>query len=744
MSTMTDINMITNYSAEDIERIINSFYSPTSQLTIEQRQQLNAILENLQYSKLAWDFSWKLLDINKSASVQFFGAVALCNKISKHLSELDDNQIQQLFQQLIQRLIFYISIHSKQIITKLTVALDHLILHMIPDKWNNGIITIVNLFTQSQNEFLLQHPEKGHLIVLNILTILPEEFSRINVSKSQRSLIRLELEKEFPNVLNYLQFIISTYNQTDILSKIFSCLSKWLEFGISILQIEILFEYLFNSLNNENLFEDVCDCLTVLFTSPDALKYPSTFSRLFPYILQFEIILDQCLTAGNKEKAECITKLLTQFGENLAQLIVQMSTTPNSQMLAHNFCRLVMKCTEIKGQYPIDETCSIIALEFWNTLEEEVTSINEKINQEARLEFFRPYFEYLIEVLILKGQLPANENIFTNEDKETFRCYRSAIIETMICMHNALDKRAMKVLLNRLLISIEQSQAWQMQESIVQLTGAVSECISPDENQDLPHIFSLLPKLKFSNSLIMNTTLIVLGKYSSWLGNHPDILQHCVHLCINALSNPELIQSASVALKELIKENRMYMSKYLNDIFPIMKNVLENVHVQEDDRIRCLSIIGYILSGHPSKIVIDHLNIILVPEVNKLFDYLSKTNNNQENICTTLNFISVLLVAIGYYGDQNDGEENEQKYQTAQNPSNISEVLCCILRDLDPILQMIVKQYTDDFQVTEKICEILTRIVTILREASSLVLNIFVQLLQNMGPTILHDGFLSL
>ncbi|CAF4388971.1 unnamed protein product, partial [Rotaria magnacalcarata] len=64
MSTMTDTNMITDYSAEDIERIINGFYSPTSQLTIEQRQQLNAILENLQYSKLAWDFSWKLLDIN--------------------------------------------------------------------------------------------------------------------------------------------------------------------------------------------------------------------------------------------------------------------------------------------------------------------------------------------------------------------------------------------------------------------------------------------------------------------------------------------------------------------------------------------------------------------------------------------------------------------------------------------------------------------------------------------------------
>jgi hypothetical protein len=39
-------------------------------------------------------------------------------------SELDDNQIQQLFQQLIQRLIFYISINSKQITIKLIVAVN--------------------------------------------------------------------------------------------------------------------------------------------------------------------------------------------------------------------------------------------------------------------------------------------------------------------------------------------------------------------------------------------------------------------------------------------------------------------------------------------------------------------------------------------------------------------------------------------------------------------------------------------
>ena len=51
--------------------------------------------------------------------------------------------------------------------------------------------------------------------------------------------------------------------------------------------------------------------------------------------------------------------------------------------------------------------------------------------------------------------------------------------------------------------------------------------------------------------------------------------------------------------------------------------------MQPNDRIRCVAIIGYILSAYPSKIVIDHLNILLAPEVNKLLAYLSETSADQ-------------------------------------------------------------------------------------------------------------------
>lgn len=106
----------------------------------------------------------------------------------------------------------------------------------------------------------------------------------------------------------------------------------------------------------------------------------------------------------------------------------------------------------MKGQYPIDESCSELTFSFWYALQvrkenenfrireknltfclqEEVTSIDEEDKQTILLEIFRPYFERLIEVLISKGQFPENESIFSSEDKESFRCYRVDITDTMV------------------------------------------------------------------------------------------------------------------------------------------------------------------------------------------------------------------------------------------------------------------------------------------------------------------------
>ncbi len=47
----------------------------------------------------------------------------------------------------------------------------------------------------------------------------------------------------------------------------------------------------------------------------------------------------------------------------------------------------------------------------------------------------------------------------------------------------------------------------------------------------------------------------------------------------------------------------------------------------------------------------------------------------KQNICTTLSFISVLITAIGYCGDQSDNEENEHEQKATEVVSDIPEVV---------------------------------------------------------------------
>ncbi len=57
------------------------------------------------------------------------------------------------------------------------------------------------------------------------------------------------------------------------------------------------------------------------------------------------------------------------------------------------------------------------------------------------------------------------------------------------------------------------------------------------------------------------------------------------------------------------------------------------------------------------------------------FEFFQNVTLRKQNICTTLSFISVLITAIGYCGDQSDTEEAEQQNKTSEVVSDIPEVV---------------------------------------------------------------------
>jgi hypothetical protein len=112
----------------------------------------------------------------------------------------------------------------------------------MPDKWNNGITTITTLFTHSQNEYFNNtfRRSKSFLFRIKIHEIFYFSFRVLlyqnhndlqldwNLKKNYL-LVIIHLNLFFPRfdlVLSYLQFVISTYNQTDILNKVMDVYKK--------------------------------------------------------------------------------------------------------------------------------------------------------------------------------------------------------------------------------------------------------------------------------------------------------------------------------------------------------------------------------------------------------------------------------------------------------------------------------------------------------------------------------------
>jgi hypothetical protein len=62
----------------------------------EFKPQLDQWLKQAQNSQEAWIFSWQLIDMNKSAETQFYGATSLYNKVSKYFHEVPVDQYDTL------------------------------------------------------------------------------------------------------------------------------------------------------------------------------------------------------------------------------------------------------------------------------------------------------------------------------------------------------------------------------------------------------------------------------------------------------------------------------------------------------------------------------------------------------------------------------------------------------------------------------------------------------------------------
>lgn len=237
------------------------------------------------------------------------------------------------------------------------------------------------------------------------------------------------------------------------------------------------------------------------------------------------------------------------------------------------------------GNFPVDEESSDLTFVYWYSLQDTLLVMDQ--NSAELQAIFKPIFVSLLEIFVIKLNLPDNYDEWSDEEKERLRCYRIDIGDTLVYMIGIIGDVMLEFVINRLIQAVNEQQQnrirwrlpdyfkqsatdndfvlvdnWKIQEALIYMMQSVvselNESCSPDftnvNDSNLIAFMDVLPRISYANKHILSTTLLAVGSLGSWLEVHQDVLPNAISLCLLGLKTEAVTQSASFALKDIIND----------------------------------------------------------------------------------------------------------------------------------------------------------------------------------------------
>ncbi|XP_041359281.1 importin-13-like [Gigantopelta aegis] len=721
-----------DYSAANVEQAVLQFYC-NGNLHPEVHQWLT----RAQISPQAWTFCWDLVQPDKGTEIQFFGASTLHVKISRFWHEVPPDQYESLKSRLMEKILQFVN-GPKLVLTRLFVSLGSFINQTAPEVWPDPIENLITTF-QRQEFHNVTNIQRCKML-LEILTVIPEEFFSANLGHHRRTVLRAELNKGRDQVLPLIQSLLNSHSPTEVYEVALKCFSSWVEFGVPVNEGEQIILSVFQSLHNPQLFEIATDTLTNVFSNPDSHRYTVTMQKLLVHVLQLQDMLKKSAEGHDLETCHGLTRVIVSLAENHTKLIVDSVLNEDEQIRTRvmAFLHLVLFCTSMPGHFPVDENCSDLTFTFWYILQDEVGMV-EVSKHQLLFPVFQPIYFSLMEVLVHKVQYPSETEYagWSAEEKEQFRCYRQDIGDTMMYAFNILKEPLLGHMCNALAGFVNVKTApvhWQMIEAIFYLFSCVAESIDLEESVYLPALLKLLPQIPFNNVQLISTTLSMIGSFGEWMNCHPENLGCIIPLILQGLGNSEVATAATMALKDVSRENLDHMQPYTGQILSACQSVLEGNTLKSRDALRLMSCAGQVLSILPFTEIMQYLEKILSPHIAELEQLVKQEPNavNKNAILLKVNLLSWLFSSL-------DTERESPKPKT-----DTPKPVLVVLQQIMPIIQALVTKWITDEGIIEAVCEVFRKSIRTLMDDFSPVSQEVAQLTIQMYQAIPHFAILDL
>uniref|UniRef100_A0A7N6BE53 Importin-13 n=1 Tax=Anabas testudineus TaxID=64144 RepID=A0A7N6BE53_ANATE len=685
-------------------------------------------LTQAQASAQAWQFCWALLSPDK---VCFYVSTSPTNgilTISRHWNDLPTDQHESLRMQLLSHILRFSS-GPKMVLTRLCVALASMALNLIPQAWSQPVADLVRAFQPQKPDSeggsgteVSQDPHAHCLALLELLTVLPEEFQSSRLIQARRTQLREALAGEWTVMCPMLRQLLQSQDSTNqVKEKVLRCLSSWVGLDVPLGESHELVQDCFTALSNPELFDTAVETIVSAISQPDCQRYIDALLNLTPLVLGLHDQLKTAAQDGDMETSHGICRIAVAMGETHSRVLLEQVDHWQEYLALVN---MILFCTGIPGHYPVSETTSSLTLTFWYTLQDDILSFEEE-KQEVYLQIYRPVYFQLVDVLLHKSHYPSQEEYdsWSSDDREQFRIYRVDISDTLMYVYEMLGAELLSNLYDRLgrqLMDPQQSAVWQDTEALLFGFQSIAETIDVNYSDVIPGLIALIPRVNISNVMLADTVMYTIGSLAEWLADHPVMLGGILPMVLQGLEKAELSVSSVSTLKRICRECRHDLAP-LRSGHPHCDVLVKEIH-KSSQCMWLMQALGFLLSALPVDEILGRLHSLIAPHVQQLDTLAQQEPNptNKQSIIHVLGMLSSLFTTLDI-NTQADGLEGAASprrtpSQTTHNP------VVVVLQQVFTLIQSVLSKWLDDSEVVEAVCGVFDKSVrTLLHDFGPMV-----------------------
>ncbi|XP_076824051.1 importin-13-like [Clavelina lepadiformis] len=716
--------------AENVEKALYQLYYDPSSSSKDVAQRW---LTKCQRSKEAWMFAWQLLEENKASEVQYFGASCLVSKISRSWDEIPDDKVivlrDQLFH-LIER--FSLLQDRKIVLTRLCVAFSAFVINCaIQGSWPSAVTDIIDKFG-ALSVTSVNGGDKLNFALLEMLTVLPEEYHSTNLEKYKKGRVRHLLRAGESEVMRMLVALFHDPSMKVCKESVIKCVSSWIMVGVPISEWSDFLADILECVKQPDLFDKSVDCLLTTFCSPYAQEFTVTMRKLMPLLLSLHPMLQKAIVDQDADTVLGLTRLVCGFAENQPKIILETFPDPQAGL---GIIYMVLDCGRLPLQYPTEEWSSPISFTFWCSLQDELqASMGDQLQQQLH-----PLFYEVISCLLQKASYPKDNShdSWSADEKEQHRIYRVDISDTFMYFLEMLGVNVLLYIFEKFKACLGERNAsseWHEIEACLFGIHSIIETLT-EFDTDLPflkELVSVLPTIQITSLQLADTMLYTIGTLTEWLSNHPDNLWLLFSIALPCLNNQDLSMSTVLTLRRLTRECGEHLVTFASTIMEQFSAVLMRGSLRSNEESWLMQAIGHLLSCLPQQDCMKYLHSVLLVQMQQL-EALSKdppSLPNKNSIVHILTLLTNLFLTL------DRRKENEE--------SQVEQPAVIFLHQLTPIFKDILNVWVADVLIVDALCELYDKSIRSLTGDFSSLLTEVCEILCTVFQAYPHTSVLSL